>query len=212
VSTLLAANAYKGSDLAVGCLQFCAALKTENSDLDSWVDADILARRAAWTAPPVKPRAKKGSAPASVVTADDGEIAPVADPAEKPKKARKNPWEGLTPEEREAKIAKMKAGRAAKKDAAPAPAPVQSNVVSSLPPLPVSPQTTVSNEELAGFKKMMLANKAYWVNLTTGHCYLRRADNSRGDWAGLFSKTPKPHIDDSAPEPEADFFTLIDEM
>ncbi len=213
VSALLSKNGYAGTDLAVGCLQFCKVLKTENPEFTGLVDGDILARRASWTAPPIKARAKKSTPTASVVTASDGEVS--APSGDKPKKERKNPWAGLSPEERAAKVAVMKAGKAAKKDAAPATTVSNAAATSSttLPPLPKSPTTSVkSNEELAGFKKMTLNNKAYWVNLADGRCYNRKADDSRGDWAGKFSKTPKPTIDASAREPEPDFFALLDEM
>jgi hypothetical protein len=127
VRALLGANGYSGKALGTECVQFCSSLKEENSDFSSWADADILARRAAWTVPEVskaeakfgpgwvKNKAWRKTPTGSVVSGDgDGEAAPSA---EAPKKARKNPWEGLTPEQREAKVAAMKAGRAAKKAA-----------------------------------------------------------------------------------------------
>jgi hypothetical protein len=50
--------------------------------------------------------------------------------------------------------------------------------------------------------------------LETGHCYRRDpVDDSRGEWAGLFSRSPKPSIDDSVPEPRAELtFTDLDEL
>jgi hypothetical protein len=61
VGTLLKTEGYSGKDLAVGNLQFCATLKKENEDIESWAEADILARRAAWTAPEPKTKEEKAS-------------------------------------------------------------------------------------------------------------------------------------------------------
>ena len=133
VRALLAANGYSGKALGTELVQFCSSLKDDNADFGSWADADILARRAAWSVPEVskaeakfgphwvKNKAWRKTPTGSVVSGgdNDGEAAPaVAEATEQPKKARKNPWEGLTPEQRDAKIAAMKAGRAAKKAAA----------------------------------------------------------------------------------------------
>jgi hypothetical protein len=40
--------------------------------------------------------------------------------------------------------------------------------------------------------------------MANGHAYHRLADGGQGEWAGIFSKTPKPHIDDTVPEPGAE--------
>ena len=226
VRKILKDNGYKASAIGVECVQFCSTLKTENADLPSWTDADILARREAWSVPEISKQAaagknKKSSAPSSVVSGGDGdgEAAPAS--TEKPKKERKNPWAGLTAEQKAAKVAAMKAGRSAKKSAASSSdveSVSQESVVAPLPPLPSSPKSVaVSNAAanaapsapLPGFKKATLGSKAYWINPESGHTYFRNPDDSRGDWAGLFSKTPKPHIDDSVAEP--DFFSLLDE-
>lgn len=289
VRSVLSEAGFPKKDLGVECIMFCSSLKDENADFDSWSDADILARRAAWTKPEVskaetkfgpgwvKNKAwRKGSAANSVVSEDaDGGAAPASDgeaaaagpshPAEK--KARKNPWEGMTPEEKAERIAKMKAGKAAKKaaeapsdgEAAPAsdgeadgaaaasvtssekkkrgpkkfadmtpeeleaakakraankaaktteaPKPsggaAAASAGGSLPALPPSPPASVTGP-LEGFQRVMLSGAPYWVNLSSGHCYHRLADGGQGEWAGIFSKTPKPHIDDSVPEPGAD--------
>jgi hypothetical protein len=147
VRGLLKDNAYAGKSVGVECVQFCSSLKTENADFDSWADADILAQRAAWSAPAVSKQAEAGlhwkngkkvvTPSGSVVS--DGEAAPAE--VSEPKKARKNPWADLTPEQRAAKVAAMKAGRDAKKtatestdavvvvvEAAPAPAHVEDAV------------------------------------------------------------------------------------
>jgi hypothetical protein len=136
VRALLGANGYSGKALGTECVQFCSSLKDENGDFSSWADADILARRAAWTAPVVSKQAERGdhwkngkkvATPTGSVVSDgeaDGGAAPAV---EEPKKVRKNPWADLSPEQREAKVAAMKAGRAAKKAATESAAPVQTD-------------------------------------------------------------------------------------
>jgi hypothetical protein len=232
VRALLKDNDYSGKAIGVECVQFCATLKDENSELSSWVDGDILARRAAWSAPEVsrgeakhgkgwaktgerKAAAKAASVSAASSVVSDGE-ASVPASADKPKKERKNPWAGLTPEQHAAKSAAMKAGRAAKKAAATDAAPSVS-LAASLPPLPSSPKGSVSSvrtgaDDLVGFRKVTLATKPYWINLESGHAYERDADDSRGAWAGLFSKTPKPHVTKTSAPPADDFNALLDAM
>jgi len=232
VRQILRDNGYTAKAVGVECVQFCSTLKDENSDFATWQDADILARRASWSAPEVSKqkaagkswrKPKTGSAPASVVSGGDDELdgdAPADSGADKPKKQRKNPWADLSPEERAAKSAKMQAGRAAKKaasDDAPvvtsAPAettsaktePVVTNAASSSSS---AAAVVASSSAPVGFKKVALTkdgkNERFWVNLESGHAYYRLADESQGEWAGLFSKTPKPHIDFDAPEPAAE--------
>ena len=76
--------------------------------------------------------------------------------------------------------------------------PAQKSMVSLAPP-PLPPFPTVPT---SGFQPVMLATgKRYYVNLATGHAYHRRENGSQGAWAGLFSKTPKPSINPSVPEP-----------
>ncbi len=275
VRSALAEAGFPKKDLGVDCIMFCSSLKDENADLDSWSAADILARRAAWVKPEVsKHKAAVASAASSVVLEDgevaDGEAAPA-------KKERKNPWAGLSEEQKAERIAKMKAGKAAKKAAeapaassddeeapasdgeaaasaavsvtssekkkrgpkkfsemspeelaaakakraakkeakksteAPKPsAAASASASAALPALPASPPASVV-APLDGFQRVMLSGAPYWVNLTSGHCYHRLADGGQGEWAGIFHRTPKPHIDDSVPEPsEDDGFVLED--
>ena len=110
VRSLLKENDYEGSSLGVGCIQFCSSLKDENADLDSWSDADILARRQAWSVPEISKH--KAAAAASVTS--DGDAAPG-------KKQRKSAWAGLSDEQKAEKVAKMQAGRASAKAAKTAP-------------------------------------------------------------------------------------------
>lgn len=229
VRALLKDNGYTGKALGTECVQFCATLKDENSDLSSWADADILGRRAAWSAPEIgrleaklgkgwaKTGERKAAAKAASVASASASDAEGSAPASVDKPKRKSAWEGLSEEARAAKIAKMQAGRAAKKaakDAAPTetssvPVAVTTQSNAAALPLPASPKSTGSS---ANLRKVTLNQKAYLINLESGHAWYRNADDSKGDWAGLFSKTPKPNIDFTAPEPEADFYSLLDEL
>ena len=240
VRDLLRGNGYTGADLGKQCQMFCGSLKDENKELSSWADGDILARRAAWTAPAVTKQAEAGlhwkngkkvvtptgSAAASVVSGDaDGDAgdggAAVVSAA--PKKARKNPWEGLTPEQRASKVAAMKAGREAKKAGSTtesaadntaalhveaAPSPVLTAAASSSVTVTNAGNAAADSSPADEFKGVMLGGNRYLVNLKTGHCYRREKDGSQGDWAGLFHRTggPKngPWIDESVAEPTDD--------
>jgi hypothetical protein len=51
------------------------------------------------------------------------------------------------------------------------------------------------------FMPIMLSGNRYLVIRETGHAYHRLSDGGQGEWAGLFRRTPKPHIDNSVPEP-----------
>lgn len=240
VRDLLRGNGYTGADLGKQCQMFCGSLKDENKELTSWADADILARRAAWTAPAVTKQAEAGlhwkngkkvvtptgSAANSVVSggdadgdADGGAALVVAEP----KKARKNPWEGLTPEQRAAKVAAMKAGKDAKKAGGStdsvtesadntaavhveaAPSPVLTAAASSSV---VVTNAATNSSPADEFKGVMLGGNRYLVNLASGHCYRREKDGSQGDWAGIFHRTggPKngPWIDETVAEPTDD--------
>jgi hypothetical protein len=251
VRGILREAGFEGKSLGTECVQFCASLKAENSEFSSWSEGDILARRAAWSAPEVSKQkaADMRKSPAASVVSEAADGAE----AEKAKKARKNPWEGLSDEQKAERIAKMKAGKAAKKaseapsaaaeeeapasDGEAAPASVSSSEkkkrgpkkfsemspeevaeakakraskkeskgaasAAAKVPLPPSPPASVSS--LEGFQRVMLSGAPYWVNLSSGHCYHRLTDGSQGDWAGIFSRTPKPHIDSSVAEPAAE--------
>jgi hypothetical protein len=64
-----------------------------------------------------------------------------------------------------------------------------------------APVAAVAGTSLDGFKSVMLSGNRYLVNEATGHAYHRLSDGGQGDWAGIFSKTPKPHINNSVPKP-----------
>jgi hypothetical protein len=92
------------------------------------------------------------------------------------KKERKSPWADLTAEQRSEKLERMKEARAEKKAAS-----------FSTPP--------------SEYKPVMILSERYLVNMATGHTYHRNSNGSKGAWAGLFKKDPKPRIDTSVPEP-----------
>jgi hypothetical protein len=233
VRGLLKENGYTKEAIGIEANMFSSTLKEENSDMTAWSDEDILARRADWSRPAVsKWVAAHGvkSKPNSVVS---GEAPEEAAPA---KKARKNPWEGLSEEQKAERIAKMKAGKAAKKAAAEGSAadaeeeaPVSPKVKAEAAPeaapkasapkeaaaKPSSPKASPKSNAAAApavaaapssgdFKPVLLCGQRYLVNMTSGHAYHRSEDGSQGDWAGIFSRTPKPHVDTSVPEPGAE--------
>ena len=251
VRTLLRAEGYEGKALGPQCVQFASSLKEENADFSSWSDSDILARRAAWAAPEVSKQKAAGKSwrktpTGSVVSGEAPEEA--EEEAEKPKKARKNPWEGLSDEQKAERIAKMKAGKAAKKAAAEGSAPeaeeeapaspkvkaeaapkvkaeaapkvkaeaapkVKAEAAKpsspkaapkSTPAAPVAAAPVVAASAAGQFKPVLLVGVRYLVNMESGHAYYRNEDGSQGDWAGIFSRTPKPHVDTSVPEPGAE--------
>lgn len=189
VSALLASNGYKGTDLAVGNLQFCKVLREENSaGYEALSDQDILARRANWVAPPPKPKepkeAKESSSSAASV---------VSGASSAPKEAKKR-----GPMSEEAKKAR-KEKMAAKKAAKAQEVSVSNVAASSTVEAPPSPVLTVTASR-PGFQKLSLGAKTYWFNKTTGHTYIRNADSSFGDWAGVFDlKTKK--LDSEIEEP-----------
>lgn len=228
VRDLLKANGYTEKAVGIECNQFASSLKDENADFASWVDSDILAKRAAWTKPevskwvtehgPSEKRSKNGSAPSSVVSGDDGLAdAPVTTAA---KKERKNPWAGLSPEQRAAKVKTMADARTAKKNtAAPSVSAVADTTVAAVvtkteaAPAPVAVSNAASSSTTSSsagtFRKASVRGSPYLVNVESGHAYNRMKDGSQGDWAGIFhrdgfSEDNGPWIDDSVAEPNTD--------
>lgn len=231
VRDLLRSNGYEGKAIGTECVQFCSTLKEENADFSAWSDADILARRADWSAPETSKqkasgksyRKKKDSSSASVAS-EGGSVksAPAPTEAEAPAvtdgegsvssdKKKPGPAKGKKWSD-EAK-ASAKAKRDAKKAAKNTDeAPASSSVVAP-PPLPASPDDSEAEDELAGFQRVSLAGARFWVNMKTGHAYHRETDDSRGDWAGLFKRDPKPRIDDSVADPNGEMtFTDLDAL
>ena len=116
--------------------------------------------------------AKKGSVPPS---------------PEKPSPEKEKPKKVLSPEH----LAKMKAGREAKKAAASMPAPEPS-------PVPVAVAVAEAQEV---WERKTISGKKYLLNPANNHCYRCEADGSQGDWAGVYDPKIKK-IDDSVEEPE----------
>ena len=240
VRSVLAGAEFKGTALGVECVQFCATLKDENADFDSWTPELILARRADWTKPEVsrgeakhgkgwaktgerRAAAKTSSAGNSVVSApaedEDGELFDDEPVGSAPAKTGRK-W---SPEAKAAAAAKRAAKKAvasavvsADGESAPAvkdaPSPKLSASSSSSNAANVGVAAASASSSGAVFKPVMLGGGArYFVNMENGHAYHRLADGSQGEWAGLFKRDPKPRIDDSVPEPSADGELCFDE-
>ena len=231
VRSVLSGAEFKGKALGVECVQFCATLKEENADFDSWTPELILARRADWSAPEVsrgeakngkgwaktgerRASAKSASAGNSVVSApaedgEDGELLDDEPVGTKPAKTGRK-W---SPEAKAAAAAKRAAkkagGSAVSSDGESAPAkkdaPPSPKVSAASASASVANAAVSSSSASAVFKPVMLGGGArYFVNMENGHAYHRLSDGSQGEWAGLFKRDPKPRIDDSVPEPVAD--------
>ena len=242
VRGLLRENDYAGKALGPECVQFCSSLKEENGVFASWTDEDILARRAAWSAPEVskgelkggkgwaktgerrqaaKSASVAGSVAGSVAEDDLEDGAASAAPSEEPAKKR-GPAKGtkLTEEQKAKRKATREANKAKKEGAAAeTSAPASPKVEAAEATAPASPKAApvavkaaepvAAAESKDKFTPVMLKGadgkpKRYFVNLATGHAYNRNEDGSQGSWAGLFSKTPKPQIDFTVPEPGAE--------
>jgi hypothetical protein len=114
----------------------------EAARLRGLADPAVAAKQAEQKAKKAEQKAKKASSSASVASAPS-ESEPVAE-----KKAKKNPWADMTDEQKAERIAKMKAGREAKKLAAsvvPAIASVSTNPFEDTP----APAETASDAESA---------------------------------------------------------------
>jgi len=125
VHDLLAENSYTGSDLGKNNQMFCGSLKDENSELSSWKDEDILARRAAWAVPEISKqkasgksyRKNKEGSTASVASApaeDELEDAASAAPSEESKKRGPAKGTKLTEEQKAQRKATREANKAKK--------------------------------------------------------------------------------------------------
>jgi hypothetical protein len=202
--------------------RFSDALK-EHSRRSREGDPEKQAKYEAYRAKVDAEQASKKSGASSVASEE------VADaPSGEVKKTRKNPWEGLTEEQRAERVAKMKAGKAAKKDAsaepvavaAPAPvavAPVaEKRPVKAAPakpsvPKPSAPKPTpVPVEEkvevVAGdaddeetYKPFEFKGAKYFKN-GLQYVYKMNSDGGFGDYAGRYD-VPKRKIDATVPEP-----------
>lgn len=218
--------AYTGTALGTGCVQFCATLKEENPDFASWSDADILARRVDWVAPTVSKQKAAGKsyrkgklvsgavsdasadgdgAAAAVAAAGGGPAASDGEAESTSSSKKRGPAKGTkwSEEKKAAAALKRAANKAAKSGVSNAAAV----------PLPASPPDSVApSDEEPVLKRLLLNKKAYLVNLTNGHAYFRNADDTRGDWAGIFHRTGSPSGNgpyiESRPAPHTDLDEL----
>jgi len=120
----------------------------EAARLRGLADPAVAAKQAEHKAKKAELKAKKASSSASVASAPSD-----SEPAAE-KKAKKNPWADMTEEQKQERIAKMKAGREAKKLAAsaPAPAPAPSNPFDDAP-APVAEPASDAESATSSVKK-----------------------------------------------------------
>ena len=167
---------------------YAAALQ-EHSRRQREGNPEAEAKYAAYRAKVEQARSEKSGA-SSVASAP---AEPVAD-----KKARKNPWEGLTEEQKKERVAKMQDAKKAKKAAA-APAPAA--------PLPAAPKDAevveASEDDEEAFAPFTLkvagVEQQYWKN-GLQYVYKKTSDGGFGNYAGRYD-TLKKKIDASVPEP-----------
>ena len=208
--------------------RFSDALK-EHSRRQREGDPEKQAKYEAYRAKVDAEQASKKSGASSVASEEVGDAAASA-PSDK--KERKNPWADLSDEQRAERVAKMKAGKAAKKEAAstvvaaaePAPAPAAAPVaekrpVKAAPAKPTAPKPSAAPapvavkeekvEVVAGdaddeetFKDFEFKGVKYWKN-GLQYVYKKTSDGGFGDYAGRYD-VPKRKIDATVPEPPAE--------
>jgi len=200
--------------------RFSDALK-EHSRRQREGDPEKQAKYEAYRAKIDAEQASKKSGASSVVSEE-------ADaPSGEAKKERKNPWAGLSDEQRAERVAKMKAGKAAKKEAASepvavaepapvAPAPVaEKRPVKAAPAKPAGPKPSAPApapvkeekvEVIAGdaddeetYKPFEFKGVKYFKN-GLQYVYKMTSDGGVGDYAGRYD-VPKRKIDATVPEP-----------
>ena len=200
--------------------RFSDALK-EHSRRQREGDPEKQAKYEAYRAKVDAEQASKKSGASSVVS-EEAEDAPSGEV----KKDRKNPWADLSEEQRAERVAKMKAGKAAKKEAAstviavaepvaPAPAPVaEKRPVKAAPSKPSAPKPTpvpveekveviqASADDEEAFAPFEFKGVKYWKN-GLQYVYKKTSDGGFGDYAGRYD-VPKRKIDATVPEPPAE--------
>ena len=203
--------------------RFSDALK-EHSRRQREGDPEKQAKYEAYRAKVDAEQASKKSGASSVVS-EEAEDAPSGEV----KKDRKNPWADLSDEQRAERVAKMKAGKAAKKEAAstvvavaepvaapaPAPAPVaEKRPVKAAPAKPSAPKPTpvpveekveviqASADDEEAFAPFEFKGVKYWKN-GLQYVYKKTSDGGFGDYAGRYD-VPKRKIDATVPEPPAE--------
>lgn len=203
--------------------RFSDALK-EHSRRQREGDPEKQAKYEAYRAKVDAEQASKKSGASSVVS-EEAEDAPSGEV----KKERKNPWADLSDEQRAERVAKMKAGKAAKKEAAstvvavaepvaapaPAPAPVaEKRPVKAAPAKPSAPKPTpvpveekveviqASADDEEAFAPFEFKGVKYWKN-GLQYVYKKTSDGGFGDYAGRYD-VPKRKIDATVPEPPSE--------
>ena len=198
--------------------RFSDALK-EHSKRQREGDPEKQAKYEAYRAKVDAEKSSKKSG-ASSVASDSGEEPSTTGEV---KKARKNPWEGLTEEQRKERVAKMQAGKAAKKETAEAPSgtnaaasasvsvpviPPKPTVPKPSAPKPSAPATTpvaavevvqASADDEEAFAPFEFKGVKYWKN-GLQYVYKKTSDGGFGDYAGRYD-VPKRKIDATVPEP-----------
>ena len=178
---------------------YSAALQ-EHSRRQREGNPEAEAKHAAYRAKVEKARSEKSGA-SSVVSAPQEEK-PASAPAVADKKARKNPWEGLTEEQKKERVAKMQDAKKAKKAAAvPAPAPAPAPAAAA--PLPAAPEhaevVAADEDDEEAFAPFELAGAHFWKN-GLQYVYKKTSDGGFGNYAGRYDP-PKRKIDATVPEP-----------
>jgi hypothetical protein len=166
---------------------YSAALQ-EHSRRQREGNPEAEAKHAAYRAKVEKARSEKSGA-SSVVSAEEKPAAPAAE-----KKARKNPWEGLTDEQKKERVAKMQDAKKAKKAAtsvAPAPA------AAPLPPAHKDAEVVeASEDDEEAFKPFQ---DKFWKN-GLQYVYKKTSDGGFGDYVGRYDPL-KRKVDATVPEP-----------
>ena len=167
---------------------YSAALQ-EHSRRSREGNPEAEAKHAAYRAKVEKTRSEKSGA-SSVASAPSA-----AEPAAE-KKARKNPWEGLTEEQKKERVAKMQDAKKAKKAAtSAAPAPV-----AAAAPLPSAPKDAevveASEDDEEAFKPFQ---DKFWKN-GLQYVYKKTSDGGFGDYVGRYDPL-KRKVDATVPEP-----------
>jgi hypothetical protein len=225
--------AESGHKLGKECQQFCASLKEENADFDSWTAEDILDRFSSWEKPEVskmkaagvsfkKPKMTPALAAVAAALASGLNPAAALAAAAAAPVAEKKPRAPLSAEH----LAKLKAGREAAKaqrdaekallatlglsaaPSAPAPAPSAPLAAAAsapvfVPSAPAAPAASGASEWRPIKLKTASGFAFYLWNPQNNQTYKREADGSQGEWAGILDPKTKT-IDSSIPEPDAE--------
>ncbi len=63
-------------------------------------------------------------------------------------------------------------------------------------------ESKIEQKKESVYKPAMVGGKRYFICMENGYTFHRKEDGGYGNWAGIFSKSPKCHIDTSIPEPK----------